>query len=205
MDIKAILTSNGIEEEAAEKLAKAINKVVGDEFVDKQRYKDKLEEIVKLQTDLKTAEDALSTAETWKTKYDDEVKAHGETKTTVAAEKEAAETAELLRKGLETKGANKKAVDLLIKDIDTASVKKKDGAITNLDEVLNPIMEKYADFFGETCTEGAEVGKNIGGGLNPYAGKSATELMRFANERPNELDAIMDHIQKSQTQQNKKE
>lgn len=56
--------------EAIAKLAKAISTAVGNEFVEKTRYKAKLEEIDTLKGEKQTAEDSAATAEKWKTKYE---------------------------------------------------------------------------------------------------------------------------------------
>lgn len=56
--------------DAIAKLSKAISTAVGNEFVEKKRYKDKLEEIETLKTDKQTAEDTAATAGKWKDKYD---------------------------------------------------------------------------------------------------------------------------------------
>jgi len=163
MDAKAILTSHGIDEEAADKIAKAINKVVGDEFVTKDRYKDKLTEIATLQTDLKTAEDALSTAETWKSKYNDEVTAHNATRDGYAAEKDAADIDGKVTAALKAAGMNEKAIPKALKLYDRTIVEKdNDGNIKNTDKVLAHFKGEWGDFFGETQTKGAEVGNSPG-------------------------------------------
>ena len=56
--------------EAIAKLTKAISTAVGNEFVEKTRYKAKLDEIDTLKSEKQTAEDNATTAGKWKTKYD---------------------------------------------------------------------------------------------------------------------------------------
>ena len=58
-----------IPSEAIAKLVKAISTAVGNEFVEKSRYKAKLEEIDALTEEKQTAQDSATTAEKWKTKY----------------------------------------------------------------------------------------------------------------------------------------
>lgn len=65
-----IVEDGSIPADAIVKLTKAISTVVGNEFVEKKRYKDKLEEIETLKADKQTAEDSATTAGKWKDKYE---------------------------------------------------------------------------------------------------------------------------------------
>ena len=51
-------------------MVSAIKNAVGNEFVDKERYKAKLTEIDQLKEKQQTAEDNATTAEKWKTKFE---------------------------------------------------------------------------------------------------------------------------------------
>lgn len=81
--------------EAIAKLTKAISTTVGNEFVEKPRYKAKLEEIDTLKGEKQTAEDSAATAEKWKNKYEtakkelDDYKAEQTRKETRAAKEKA--------------------------------------------------------------------------------------------------------------------
>lgn len=68
--IREHINSEAVNAETITKLVKAINSAVGNEFVDKARYKAKLEEIDTLKAEKQTAEDNATSAEKWREKYD---------------------------------------------------------------------------------------------------------------------------------------
>ena len=75
MDISKILKSHvdesgNISAEKLAEVAKDINTAVGNEFVAKKRYDEKLNEIDTLKEEKQNAEDKVTSAEKWKTKYD---------------------------------------------------------------------------------------------------------------------------------------
>ena len=94
----------------------------------------------------------------WKSKYESEAAAHTATKETYKSEKENAETMELLRKGFIDEKANPKAIDLFLKTIDLSTVKKKDGKISNWEDISKPVKEQYSEFFGVEQKHGVDVG-----------------------------------------------
>lgn len=168
MDIKAILTEHGVAVETIGKLSKAIEKAVGDEFVDKQRYKDKLTDIESLKIDLKTAEDNATTSETYKKKWEDEIESHKQTKTAVETEKVLAGKTSALHKQLAADGANPRLLKLLEKEFDLAKLEidgEGDAAkIKGWETLSKSVKEQYADVFGKVETTGAGV-------ANPPPGK----------------------------------
>ena len=75
-DFESIIKKHAAEDgsipaESIAKLEKAIATAVGNEFVEKSRYKAKLEEIDTLKGEKQTAEDSATTAGKWKEKYED--------------------------------------------------------------------------------------------------------------------------------------
>jgi hypothetical protein len=125
----------------------------------------------KTAADLKNAQAALKEAQEekdddgWKQKYEAEQAAHNATKDGYATEKDGAETAALLKAVLSKGGANPAVVDLLVKEIDIAGVKKatKDGAavIENADALLAGLKTKHAGLFGKTEQKPAPVGGGV--------------------------------------------
>lgn len=69
--VKSYVNAEGfIPADAIAKLTKAISTTVGNEFVDKERYKGKLTEIDTLKAEKQTAEDNATTAGKWKEDYE---------------------------------------------------------------------------------------------------------------------------------------
>lgn len=143
--------------EAIAKLTKAISTAVGNEYVDKARYKAKLEEIDALKTDKKTAEDSAMTAEKWKTKYEalkgdfDAYKGEQARKESRAA-KEAA-----YRSLLKSVGISEKRIDsvLRVSDVDSVELDEK-GQIKGASDLAKSIKADWEDFIVTTETKGAE-------------------------------------------------
>ena len=114
--IKKYVNEDGsIPSDAVSKLAQAVNSSVGREFVAKERYTEKLEEIETLKTEKQTAEDSATTAGKWKEKYDalkgefDTYKSEQASKETKAAKERAA------RAFFEGKGITGKSLDIAIR------------------------------------------------------------------------------------------
>ncbi|MDE6763716.1 MAG: phage scaffolding protein [Oscillospiraceae bacterium] len=132
----------GIPAEAIAKLTKAISTTVGNEFVEKTRYKAKLEEIETLKTEKQTAEDSATTAESWKKKYE-----------TLEAETKAKETRSAKEKAyrslLEAASVDGKHHNMLVKaakeDIDGIEL-DKDGNIKNADKLTEKIKTDWSGF-----------------------------------------------------------
>ena len=114
--IKKYISEDGsIPSDAVAKLAQAVNSSVGREFVAKERYTEKLEEIETLKTEKQTAEDSATTAGKWKDKYDalkgefDTYKSEQASKETKAAKEKA------VRSYYESKGITGKSLDIAIR------------------------------------------------------------------------------------------
>lgn len=146
-----------IPSEAIAKLIKAISTVVGNEFVEKTRYKAKLEEIDTLKSEKQTAEDSATTAEKWKTKYQalkddfDAYKSDQTAKETRSAKESA------YRELLKAAGITEKRIASILKVSDIDSVELDDkGAIKGADKLVDSIKTEWADFIPATTTQGAQ-------------------------------------------------
>ena len=146
-----------IPSEAIAKLIKAISTAVGNEFVEKTRYKAKLEEIDTLKSEKQTAEDSATTAEKWKTKYQalkddfDAYKSDQTAKETRSAKESA------YRELLKAAGITEKRIASILKVSDIDSVELDDkGAIKGADKLVDSIKTEWADFIPATTTQGAQ-------------------------------------------------
>lgn len=154
--IKNHVSEDGsIPADAIAKLYKAITTAVGNEFVDKSRYKAKLEEIENLKNDKQTAEDNATTASKWETKYKalkddfDQYKAD-QTKKEAHSAKEKAYS-ELLKEA----GIPEKRLAAVLKVSDVDALELIDGKIKDSEKLTESIKAEWADFIPTTMQTGA--------------------------------------------------
>lgn len=143
--------------DAIAKLVKAISTTVGNEFVDKARYKAKLDEIDELQGKLQTAEDSVTTAEKWKVKYEAVKKDFSDFKADQAKKdtRTAKETA--YRALLKEAGVSEKRIEAVLKVSDVDGVELTDkGEIKGADKLTASIKDEWADFIETTEVQGAQ-------------------------------------------------
>lgn len=159
--IKKYTSEDGsIPSNAVAKLAQAVSSSVGREFVEKERYSKKLEEIEALKTEKQTAEDSATTAEKWKTKYQalkDDFEAYkGEqTKKETRSAKEKA-----YRELLKQAGVSEKRLDAVLRVSDVDSVELDDkGAVKDADKLTESIKGEWSDFIETTTTKGADTAR----------------------------------------------
>lgn len=146
-----------ISAEATAKLAKAISTTVGNEFVDKSRYKAKLEEIDELTGKLQTADDSVTTAEKWKVKYE-AIKQEFSSFKADQAKKEAHTAKEsAYRALLKAAGISEKRLESVLRVSDVDSVElDENGAVKGADKLSASVKEEWADFIETTEVRGAE-------------------------------------------------
>lgn len=146
-----------IPSEAIAKLVKAISTAVGNEFVEKSRYKAKLEEIDALTEEKQTAQDSATTAEKWKTKYQ-ALKDDFDTYKTEQTKKEShAAKEKAYRALLQEAGVSEKRLESVLKVSDIDSVElDENGAIKGADKLTESIKSEWADFITTTQTRGAQ-------------------------------------------------
>lgn len=192
-DFEAIIRNHAGEDgsipaEAIAKLAKAISTTVGNEFVDKTRYKAKLEEIDTLTAEKQTAEDSATTAQKWKTKYDtlkldfDNYKGEQTKRETRTAKEKA------VRSYLESKNIQGGNLTIAMRglgaEIDAAEL---DGGSLKDTKVFDDLIA--GDFAGLVSTTRME-GANTSMPPANNSGKAAfdaltlSEKMKYANEHP---------------------
>lgn len=170
--IKKYTSEDGsIPSDAVAKLTQAVSSAVGREFVEKERYSKKLEEIEALKTEKQTAEDSATTAEKWKTKYQ-ELKDDFESYKGEQAKKETRSAKEkAYRELLKQAGVSDKRLESILRVCDVDSVEFDDkGAIKGSDKLLESIKSEWADFIPTKETKGADTANppvNNGGQEKP--------------------------------------
>lgn len=175
--------------EAIAKLAKAISTTVGNEFVEKNRYKAKLEEIDTLKGEKQTAEDSATTAQKWETKYK-EIKGEFETYKKEQTQKESRAAKEkAYRALLKEAGVSEKRIDAVLKVSNVDGVDLDDnGMIKDAAKLIESVKAEWADFIVTMKTHGANT-ENPPTNINGKAEFDAlplSEKMKYANEHPAE-------------------
>ena len=165
------------------KLASSISSAVGREFVAKDRYNAKLDEIETLKADKQTAEDNATNAGKWEAKFSklkedfDAYKADTEAKAKLADIKAA------YRKLLTDEGIAAKYIDTVIRATSFDGMKlDAEGKLEKADELKKAIGTDWSDFRASTRTDGAKVDnppKTDSSGANPRA----AEIARKYHER----------------------
>lgn len=188
IDFEALITKMAGEDGSipaanVSKLATSISSAVGREFVAKDRYNAKLDEIETLKADKQTAEDNATNAGKWEAKYSklkedfDAYKADTEAKAKLADIKAA------YRKLLTDEGIAAKYLDTVIRATDFDGIKlDAEGKLEKADELKASIGKDWSDFKATTRTDGAKVDtppKAPEGGANPRA----AEIARSRYER----------------------
>lgn len=168
--IKKYTSEDGsIPSEAVAKLAQAVSSSVGREFVEKERYSKKLEEIEALKTEKQTAEDSATTAKKWKDKYDalkgefDDYKSEQASKETKAAKEKA------VRAYYESKGITGKSLDIAIRgSSEEINSLEMDGDKIKDSSALDELVKgTFSGLVSTTIVKGADTATppgNIGGG-----------------------------------------
>lgn len=137
--------------EAIAKLTKAISTTVGNEFVEKTRYKAKLEEIETLKAEKQTAEDSATTAEGWKKKYET-LEAETKAKETRSAKEKAYRS--LLKAANVDEKYHDRAMKAASDDINSIEF-DKDGNVKNADKLTEKIKTEWSDCIINVSETGA--------------------------------------------------
>ena len=189
IDFEAIITKHAGEDGNIPagnigKVVSAISSAVGREFVAKDRYNAKLDEITQLEQDKAAAEDSATKAGTWEKKYNSLKEQFDTFKADTDAKAKLADVKAAYRKLLNDAGIDPKRHDTIIKATVFDGMKLgEDGKLEKADDLKKSIETEWADFKVTTRTKGAEVDnppKNEdGNGANPRA----AEIARKFHER----------------------
>lgn len=182
MDITAIIKENlpdGVE--LSDKQIKAISKEIstaqGLEFIPKESYNKKVEKLNELETEVKELKGSTAEIETYKTKVATLEEEYKNYKATIENEKTASTKTSALTKALKDSGANEKAIKLLLKEFDLAKVELDGDNIKKADELINPVKESYADFFGKVETKGVDTGNPLNGDAKLSTGNAMNDFI----------------------------
>ena len=166
MDITKIIQDNlpeGVEvsEKTLKSIAKEISAEQGKLFVSKEQYNKKISELDEVKSEISSLKDQVVELEPYKekcAKVEDDFKNY---KQEVSGKEEINKKTDLVKKSLESEGANSKLLNLLMKEIDISKVEveTKDGieTIKDWNSHLTPLKTNYSEVFGEVITEGAKV------------------------------------------------
>ena len=167
------------------KVANAISSAVGRDFVARDRYNAKLDEIEQLKTDKQNAEDTATTAGKWEKKYNDLKDQFDSYKADTDAKEKLSSIKAAYRKLLEESGIDTKRLDTIIRATVFDGMKLgDDGKLEKSDELKKAIDSDWADFKVSTRTDGTHVenppkDNDSGSGAN----SRAAELARQFHER----------------------
>ena len=137
-------------------LVTAIKTAVGNEFVDKERYKAKLTEIDQLKEQQQTAEDNATTAGKWKDKFTELDKDFKAFKAQVAEEKALESKKAVLREIAKDAGLSENGIAKALKYHDYSKLELDEkGAAKEKAAILKGLKEEWADYVQTTETRGA--------------------------------------------------
>lgn len=140
------------------KLASTISSAVGREFVAKERYNAKLDEIETLKGEKQTAEDSATAAGKWETKYKALKEEFDTFKTDTEAKAKLSEIKAAYRKLLTDEGISTKFIDAVMKATQFEGMKlSADGQLEKADELKTAINNDWGDFKATTTQQGARV------------------------------------------------
>lgn len=159
-------------------LVTAIKTAVGNEFVDKSRYKAKLDEIDELKTKQQTAEDNATTAEKWKTKYDALKDEFSEFKENIKTKEAHGAKEKAYRELLKENGVSEKRLDVIMRvsSIDDFEI-DENGKIKDADKVSENIKKEWSEFITTTTTKGANPSNPPANGGGSGSGKTKEEIL----------------------------
>jgi len=162
-------------------LVTAIKTAVGNEFVDKERYKAKLTEIDQLKEQQQTAEDNATTAGKWKDKFTDLDKEFKAFKAQVAEEKALESKKAVLREIAKDAGLSENGIAKALKYHDYSKLELDEkGAAKEKAAILKGLKEEWADYIQTTETRGANTAtppKTTGAGR-----KTVEEIMAIKDD-----------------------
>ena len=174
---KHVSEDGSIPAKAIGTLISAIKTAVGNEFVDKERYKAKLSEIEDLKEGKQTAEDNVATAEKWKTKYEGIKQELADYKKSVQAKETRAQKTDAYRALLKEIGVNDKRIDAILKVTDLDGMEMDaDGKLKDAADLKKSAKAEWSDFIVTTHTQGAQTATPPGGAVTP---KTREEIMQI--------------------------
>ena len=177
-------SDGNIPKAAINSVIQAIKQAVGNEFVDKDRYKAKLSEIEELKTAKQTAEDTVVTAGKWETKYKELKKDFDEYKSAQSLKETRASKTEAFKQLLTACGIPEKRQAAIIKvsesEIDNIKL-TADGSIEGAEELTKTVKADWADFITTTVQQGADVQKPATAGMLGSGSMSKEDILSITD------------------------
>ena len=163
-DFEAIIKKHvgedgNIPESAIGTVVSAIKNAVGNEYVEKERYKTKLSEIDSLKEQVQTAEDNVTTAEKWKKKYEEEKTAFANYKSDIEAKATETSKKDAYRSLLKEVGVADKWLDRAMKGVSLDFELDSDGKIKDADKLTETIKTEWGDCISTEQEKGADTAK----------------------------------------------
>lgn len=173
----------------------AIKREVGQEFVERGRYNERLTEIENLKAEVKKAEESGAEAAQLKVKYDaikaeyKEFKAESQRKAEHAAKSD--RFREILRAaGIPDKYHNS-IVEVSTKDIDGIEIDEK-GAVKDSDKITAGLKEHWADFIPDVSVIGAPTVNPVLNDKKTYTSRDEIMSISDPEERQAQIAANME-------------
>ena len=155
MDIKQILTANGIDSEKVEIIANAIKSDIHTDFIPKAQYQKKVNMIDNLQEKINDYEAKQNSPNEFKQKYDDLLKEYESYKGEIETSKVNNQKLQLLKNNFKKDGIEKdNLIDLLCKGINLNEIEIEENNIKGWDELSVKYKNNYKDFYSTESTQG---------------------------------------------------
>lgn len=168
---------------AVAKIVSAISAAVGKDFIPKERYNAKLEEIETLKAEKQTAEDNAQNASKWEKKYESLKSEYEGYKTDTEARAALDKVKAAYRKLLKESNIDEKRIDTIIKATSFDGMKlDAEGALEGREALQKAIDAEWADFKVTTLQKGADVATPPKGDQSG-ANARAAELAKQYHER----------------------
>lgn len=167
-------------------VVQAIKTAVGNEYVDKERYKSKLTEIDTLKEQQQTAEDNATTAGKWKDKYESLKKQFDDYKADVAGKESLAAKKEALSKIAKDAGLSEAGIAKALKYADFGKLELDDkGEMKDRAAVLKGLKDEWPEYIQTTTTQGAQTATPpvSTGGAKKYGSKKEIMDIKDTAER----------------------
>ena len=155
MDIKKILTMNGVDSEKVDMIVDSIKSEIHTDFIPKAQYNKKVNLIDNLQEKINDYEAKENTPNEFKEKYDNVVKEYESYKNEIETSKVNNKKMQLLKNNFKKDGIEKdNLIDLLCKGINLNEIEIEENNIKGWDELSVKYKDNYKDFYSTESTQG---------------------------------------------------
>ena len=196
IDFEALITKHAAEDGTIpaaniSKIVSGISSAVGREFIPRERYNAKLDEITQLEKDKQDAQDELTKAKKWEDKYTKEHDAFEQYKADADAKAKLSSVKSAYRALLKDAGIKDEYLDTILRAtvFDTMKL-NDDGKLDKADELKTAAEKDWAAFKVTTRDKGADVEHppkdNPGNDANPRAAERAKSYYERRYGKPAE-------------------